>query len=128
MTAGAANPDTPADRVGVFRRRRTAPASTRRRPPRHCTPDDETWGCGGRCPPQRQRAAGATAPPTRRHEGGDRPRQGFAPGRAETVPPRLFVAVLARRSWAALFAALLRAKPGPRAAGETPDRCSIFEE
>jgi len=36
----------------------------------------------------------------------------------------LFVAVLARRSWATLVVALLRAKPGPRAAGDTPPICA----
>ena len=33
---------------------------------------------------------------------------------------------VARRSWATVFVALLRAKPGPRAAGDTPTRGSPF--
>jgi hypothetical protein len=51
-------------------------------------------------------------------------RPGAAPGRspahARCSPRPHRSAGVARRSWATLFVALLRAKPGPRAAGDTP--------
>ena len=101
-------------RAGGRRRERVPSAAPA--PPRLT----KTWGCGGRCPPPRRRAAGATAPPSRRHEGGDRPRQGFAP----EGPGRRRHGCLWRRWPGAVgrcsFLALLRAKPGPRVAGDTP--------
>src|SRR5215216_4042207 len=43
--------------------------------------------------------------------------------RAGTPPPRGFVAAVARRRWAAWFAALRRAQPGPeRSGGTCPNR------
>jgi hypothetical protein len=87
------------------------------------------WTSGGRGwgYAARLRVVIPQAPPAGRLREGFAPAGPGQPGRrtVEPAPARCSLrahgaAGVARRSWATLFVALLRAKPDPRAAGDTP--------